>query len=508
MSTDAYQSLYQVSQLFNSILDPELLLDRVIDEAIRIMNAERGLLVLVNEKTGGMDVKAARHLERALEKELSELSQTALREVLTTREGKIFIDAPGAFPGAQSIIIRQVRSIACVPLIARARLIGAIYLDSRTNRNVFPEDALLFLKALANIAALAIENAQFHQTLVTESSQLRAVLGEWQQFPEIVGKSAVMRQVYALMNRLLPADVPVLILGETGTGKELVARAIHYNGRRAKGPFVPVNCGAIPENLLESELFGYHKGAFSGATADKKGLLEAGDGGTIFLDEISDLPLALQAKILRVLQSGEVRRLGETDTFHVDVRVISATNQNLLNLTRTGKFREDLYYRLNVIPVELPPLRARRDDIPLLVNCFLKRSSERLGKKIAGISAKALARLIEHSWPGNIRELENVIERAVVLCPGSKITPEDIMIVQPDAPGLRPNAPKAEFEKQIVLERLKQFNGNRTRAAASLGISRRTLQNKLAEWKQEVQSSSAQKLKRGTEGTTDPERTE
>jgi len=483
MPGETYDALYRISQLFNSILDPDLLFEQVMDEALKTMNAERGLVILIDEKTGAQEVKVARHIERELAKELSPVSQTALRQALDRREATVYLDAPGAFPAARSVIIAQVRSIAIAPLLTRGRLIGAIYLDTRTDRNVFHDDILPFIKSFASIAALAIENARLYQGLSDESSRLRAVLGQWRQFPEIIGHSQAMLAVYELMNRVIPTDAPVLIFGETGTGKELVARAIHYSGPRKNQPFVPVNCGAIPDSLLESELFGHRKGAYTGAVTDRKGLFEAANGGTIFLDEVADLPLSLQPKLLRVLQSGEIRWVGDTQTYKVDVRVISATNKNLPAAVASGKFRDDLFYRLNVIPLDLPPLRQRRDDIPLLVNHFLAASTDRLGKQISGISQAALARLIEYSWPGNVRQLENVVERAAVLCPGPKISDEDIMLTRPE-PGVLPdNAPVAEIEKRVVLERLKQFNGNRTRTAASLGISRRTLLNKLAEWK-------------------------
>jgi DNA-binding NtrC family response regulator len=268
-----------------------------------------------------------------------------------------------------------------------------------------------------------------------------------------------------------------------------VARAIHYSGPRKAAPFVPVNCGAIPENLLESELFGHRKGSFTGAVTDKRGLFEAANGGTLFLDEVSDLPLPLQPKLLRALQSGEVRSVGDVEAWHVDVRVMSATNRNLGRLTQEGKFREDLYYRLNVIPIELPPLRHRRDDIPLLAGHFLAASAARQNKPVTGITASTLARLVDYSWPGNIRQLENAIERAVVLCSGDRLTEKDIMLPAPGEANRGIEGTAAEIEKRAVLERLKAFNGNRTRTAASLGISRRTLLNKLAEWKQEDEAS-------------------
>jgi Nif-specific regulatory protein len=485
MPGDVYEALFRVSQLFNSILDPDALFGQVLDEALRTMNAERGLLLLADEKTGRLEVRAARHIDGPVEEELGGVSRTVLDEVVAKREAKVFVDAPGAFPGAQSIIIGQVRSVAVAPLVSRERLVGAIYVDSRTDRNVFNDSVLSFLRPFANIAALAIENARLCSGLAAETGRLRSALGEWRQFPEIVGHSPVMQAVYEMMARVIPTDAPVLITGETGTGKELVARAIHYSGPRKEAPFVPINCGAIPENLLESELFGHRKGSFTGAVTDKQGLFEAANGGTLFLDEVSDLPLPLQPKLLRALASGEVRSVGDVGTQHVDVRVMSATNRNLGRLAQEGKFREDLYYRLNVIPIELPPLRQRRDDIPLLAGHFLAASAKRQGKKVTGIAKPALDKLVNSSWPGNIRQLENTIERAVVLCSDDRLTENDIMLPQPADNGMPVEGTAAQIEKRAVLDRLKAFNGNRTRTAASLGISRRTLLNKLAEWKRE-----------------------
>jgi Nif-specific regulatory protein len=489
MYGDVYEALFRISQMFNSILDPDALFGQVLDEALRTMNAERGLLLLADEKTGRLEVRAARHIDGPVEKELGGVSRTVLDDVVAKREARVFVDAPAAFPGSQSLIIGQVRSVAVAPLVSRERLVGAIYVDSRTDRNVFNDEALSFLRPFANIAALAIENARLCSGLAAETGRLRSALGEWRQFPEIVGRSPAMQVVYEMMARVIPTDAPVLITGETGTGKELVARAIHYGGPRKEAAFVPVNCGAIPENLLESELFGHRKGSFTGAVTDKKGLFEAASGGTLFLDEVADLPLPLQPKLLRALQSGEVRRVGDTEAQHVDVRVMSATNRNLGRLAQEGKFREDLYYRLNVIPVELPPLRQRREDVPLLVSHFLTASATRQGKAVAGISQPALQRLVDFPWPGNIRQLENAIERAVVLCPGDRLTENDIMLPAPAESGTGTEGTAAEIEKRAVLERLKAFNGNRTRTAASLGISRRTLLNKLAEWKNEDESS-------------------
>jgi len=495
---DTYEALFRISQLFNSILDADALFGQVLDEALRTMNAERGLLLLAEEETGKLEVRAARHVDGPVEKELSGVSRTVLDEVVSKREAKVFVDAPAAFPGAQSIIIGQVRSVAVAPLISRERLVGAIYVDSRTDRNVFDDSVLSFLRPFANISALAIENARLCSGLAAETGRLRTALGEWQQFPEIIGRSPAMRSVYEMMARVIPTDAAVLISGETGTGKELVARAIHYSGPRKEAAFVAVNCGAIPENLLESELFGHRKGSFTGAVTDKQGLFEAANGGTIFLDEVSDLPMLLQPKLLRALQSGEVRRVGDVEIHHVDVRVMSATNRDLGKLAREGKFRDDLYYRLNVIPIELPPLRQRRDDIPLLAGHFLAASARRQGKNVAGIAKPALDKLVNSSWPGNIRQLENAIERAVVLCSGDRLTEGDIMLPRPADNDMAIEGTTAQIEKRVVLDRLKAFNGNRTRAAASLGISRRTLLNKLAEWKREDEAGIEGEREKGT----------
>lgn len=479
-----FKALYEISQLLNSILDTERLFEKVLDVAIESVNAERGFIVLIDE-FGNLEVKVGRKMDGIIEKELSELSQTAFKAMLKNREPKFYIDAQTAFPKADSVMLKEIKSIACAPLICRGNLIGGIYVDTRTERALFNEETLQFLIAFANIAALAIENAKLYQSLLRENIELKTVLKEWHEFPEIISRSEKMKRVYELMNQVIPTDVTVFINGETGTGKELVARAIHYNGYRKNKSFVTINCSAIPQELLESELFGYRKGSFTGATTDRKGLFESTHGGTIFLDEISDLPLALQPKILRVLQDGEIRRLGDTKNSYIDVRVISATHRNLIELVKVEKFREDLYYRLNVVSIELPPLRERKEDIPLLINHFIKKYSRKLGKEVNGITKEALNRLAEYNWPGNIRELENVIECALVLCKGASLKEEDLNIKVITETELNRGKTLAEIEKNEILKSLKRFSGNRTKTAESLGISLRTLQYKLSQYKDE-----------------------
>jgi DNA-binding NtrC family response regulator len=315
----------------------------------------------------------------------------------------------------------------------------------------------------------------------------------------IIGKSTAMVEVYKTVARVAPTRSAVLILGESGTGKELIARAIHQHSPRARGPFVAVDCGALTETLLESELFGHVRGAFTGAMSDKRGVFEEAEGGTCFLDEIGNISLNMQAKLLRVLQEHEVRRVGGKDWMKVDVRVVAATNQNLAELVRKGNFRQDLYYRLNVVAVHLPPLRQRLEDIPLLTRHFLKRYSQESGKSITGISDKCMELLCDYSWPGNIRELENVIEQAVALSNQPVFTPDDLPAAVRDRAASRfaHNLPQSEqflfadtptleeVKKRYVLHVLKNAQGNISQTARVLNIDRRSLYRMLARYEVE-----------------------
>lgn len=304
-----------------------------------------------------------------------------------------------------------------------------------------------------------------------------------------IGESEEIKKVFKIVNRVAATDASVIILGETGTGKELVAGAIHYNSRRSTGPFVRVNCAALPEQLLESELFGYERGAFTGAERRRVGRFEHANGGTIFLDEIADMSLYTQAKVLRVLQEKEFERLGANDPVKTDVRIISATNRDLMQRMRQGLFREDLYYRLNVVTIHLPPLRERDGDIGLLIQFFLKDYAGRMAKKIRGIDPEAMAMLRRYHWPGNIRELENTMERAVLLAEGETITTEDLNLFFAQEAGLQPGEERItlprggirleEAEKQLILQALERCNWVQKEAAALLGVSSRALNYKI-----------------------------
>jgi DNA-binding NtrC family response regulator len=333
------------------------------------------------------------------------------------------------------------------------------------------------------------ERAVREAALRREVNRLRREVHKEYSFHQILGKSKPMREVFDLIRRVADSPTNVLITGESGTGKELVAKAIHYNSDRREGPFVPVNCAAIPETLLESELFGHMKGAFTDAKADKRGLFEEAQKGTLLLDEISELPLMLQAKLLRVIQEREVRRVGSTRAVPVDVRIIAATNLMLAEEVKAKRFREDLFYRLNVIEIRLPPLRERKEDIPLLVEAFLRKCAEASHKEVRGMTESALAMLIDSPWPGNVRELENVIERAVTLARGVKIMPEDLPPAIRGARGERRvideaaerTLPLQEVEKEYILRILEKTGGNKYQTAQVLGIDRKTLYRKLAE---------------------------
>jgi len=333
---------------------------------------------------------------------------------------------------------------------------------------------------------LTVEKALETKSLRKEVLGLRRKLESQYSFHKMIGKSPLMQRIYQLIELVCDTSSNVLITGESGTGKELVAKAIHYSGARKNGPFMAVNCAAIPENLLESELFGYRKGAFTDAKTDKEGLVIGASGGTLFLDEVTEMPPSLQAKILRVIEAREVRPLGGTTTYPTDIRIISTSNRDIQARIDEGLFRNDLYYRLRVIDIDLPPLRERKEDIPLLVRHFLNTFNKDLKKKVAQVSNETMKILMDYSWPGNVRELENVVQRAITLCRGETVVPGDL-------PAIMTRANDASFvdraygggqtleelEKQYVSHVLSQVRGNRSRAAEILGIDRKTLYRKL-----------------------------
>jgi two-component system response regulator AtoC len=339
---------------------------------------------------------------------------------------------------------------------------------------------------------LVLKKAEERETLRRENRALRDEIRKEHRFDNILAKSGKMQTIFRTISKIADYKTTVLVTGESGVGKELVARAIHQRSSRSGGPFVPINCGAIPENLLESELFGHKKGAFTDAVSDRRGLFEEANGGTLFLDEIGELPLGLQVKLLRVLEDEKIRRLGESRDLQVDVRIVTATHRDLLAETKAGRFREDLFYRLNVLPIHVPPLRERREDIPLLIDHFVTRNNARLGTDIRGLDAEARRLLYEYAWPGNVRELENTVERAMVLCESDNIGASDLperireardpVKLQLSSGELSVKKTTRYIEEVLIRRALQKTKGNRTRAAELLEISHRALLYKIKDY--------------------------
>ena len=482
LTQEHLKALYDISQSINSITDIDSLLEHVMEVAVQAVEAERGFLVLSEDES--LRVRTARNISAETAMDKDGFSRSIVNRVIESRKPILTMDAQAdkRFEGAESLIMKQIRAAACVPFHLRGRFLGAICLDSKTHRAKFTLETMTFLSAFADLAAIAIENARMMERLREENRLLRSEVERRYGFSEIVGNSSKMQQIFSLLNKILQSDISTLFEGESGTGKELAARALHYNGQRHEKPFIVQFCGNLSEHLLESELFGHKKGSFTGAISDKRGLLEVANGGTFFLDEIADIPPAIQAKLLRVLQEGEFRRVGDTETRRVDVRIMSATNKSLATQVEKGNFREDLYYRLNVITVTLPPLRERNGDIPLLVNHFLKKNSEKAGVPMKRVTPEAMRILEGYHWPGNVRELENAVERAIVLAGEHGITPAEL-IISPAPQTASSRRTLKDHEKELVMRCLKENGNNKTRTAQELGVSLRWLHYKLAEWK-------------------------
>jgi len=423
------------------------------------------------------------------------MSHTILERVLDGGRTLYVADAlqNPEFMAQRSVQKLSLRSVVAVPLPGPEGVAGALYIDSRTAAGIIEEDGVRLLEALAAQAALALETAEHRQHLVetAESLQaanrtLRRALGERTAFDQILGRSPAMQRVFQVLDRVVGNSVSVLIGGETGTGKELVAQALHFQGPRREANFIPVNCGAIPEALLEGELFGYRRGAFTGAERDHAGLVEEANGGTLFLDEIAELSLPLQVKLLRMLQQSEVRRLGESTVRRVDVRIITATNRDLEVMVAKGEFREDLFYRINVVRLYLPPLRDREDDVIFLAETFLDRIRDKVSRPDLRFGQDAYRWLRAHPWRGNVRELMNAVERAAALAPTDTIAPHDLSDAKADTPApqeflvsgtLKDVLLKAE--ENAIRHALTEADGNVSLAARRLGVSRQHLHTRI-----------------------------
>jgi Nif-specific regulatory protein len=467
-------ALLKISRIVHAIRDLNDLQGQLLDLIFEVVPAGRGAILLADREGHEFNSMFAR-MRQTGQSQLVKVSRTVARQVLEQGIAMLGSDVPGSseLRDVESLAASQVRSLVCVPLTVFQRVIGCIYLDSDSLGSRLTEEHLQLVTAIAGISAVALENARRLQWLEQENERLTV---EISQERSLVGEGARMKEVYQFLKRVAPTDSTVLIEGESGTGKELAARALHRNSPRAGKPFVAINCSAIPESLLESDLFGHERGAFTGAASLKKGRLEVADGGVVFLDEIGELALALQVKLLRVLQEREFERVGGTHPIKVDIRLIAATNCNLEQAMHDGKFRQDLYYRLAVLKITMPTLRDRRDDIPMLVRHFVQKHAKRCKVKPRPISREALACLVNYDWPGNVRELENAIERALVLGASDVILPEDLpeslleRTSPPEMTEAKYHAAVKELKKHLILDAVEQTQGSYADAARILGV--------------------------------------
>ncbi|MFM8979175.1 MAG: sigma 54-interacting transcriptional regulator [Planctomycetia bacterium] len=540
---EAVRSLQALLPALLGEVRPEVLAEQVLDALVRLTGAERGFFLLEPGALGEASVPgaaageepaprvlAARNLDgEGVRDALAKVSRSVLRRVRETGEPVVVGDARAdeRFREMDSVVGLGLSSLMAVPVRGPGGPLALIVLDNRFEMGVFDERQLPLVRLFAAQAAIVLANAALHAESArrlaelarakAEVEELNRILAERVEhtraelhevkghvlrergeaplkysYARIVGRSKRMLDLFHLLDKVTDSEVPVLVQGESGTGKELVARALHFNGPRAARPFVSENCAAIPETLLESELFGYVRGAFTGATSDRKGLFEAANGGTLFLDEIGDMPLDMQKKLLRVLQEREVRPVGGKHLVRVDVRILAASNQDLRKACAEGRFREDLYYRLNVITVELPPLRERREDIPLLVEAFLAEIARESGAPAKAVSQDALQALVAHDWPGNVRELRNEVLRAAALS-DRVIVP---LVLSSHVRGPAAGGPALEslgsvplkdlvreqaeaLERRAIVQALERCRGRKAQAARLLGVSRPTLDAKI-----------------------------
>ena len=455
-------ALVKISHTINSIRDPDALQQSLLECIFEVVPADFGAILVLDQPEDEPASVCAFHREDHNTAQISirrELMQRALWE-------------RSAVVSNQADESQTAENTMCVPLVGVQRTIGVLYLTSSGKHRKFEDEHLHFLNAAAGIAAVTLENVLALESLKAENRRLRA---ELEPSDAMVGDSKVMRQLAGLISKVAQGESTVLIRGESGTGKELVARAIHGSSARADKPFVAINCAAIPDTLLESELFGHEKGSFTGAVCTKKGKLEVAEDGTVLLDEIGELALTMQAKLLRVLQQREFERIGGTRPIKLHARVLAATNKDLEAAIKAGEFRQDLFYRLNVVSVPMPPLRKHRDDIPLLAIYFATKYAQKCNRPFKGITPEVRALLMNYDWPGNIRELENAIEHSIVLGASDEIRPEDLPEALLEQPTTKPEGTKyhsaiSDLKKRLIRDAVGEANGSYTEAAKLLGV--------------------------------------
>ncbi len=474
--------LYSSGILFSSETEMQLLMSKAIDTVVKELNAFSGFIILTDEN-GEIDSIVTKNFDVEKNTNAKELSTTVVKSTITQSKPVQVDDVQNedSLYKKTSIIRLGLNAVLCVPLLTGNKVFGAVYIDRRENNYPFTENDLSYLlsfaKQIVKGMEISLEISSLENKLISEATMKFQDLRKEFQSEAIIGTSKKLFEVLKVTSKVAPTDASIIVLGENGTGKELLARAIHENSRRSGNPFIAINCGAIPSELLESELFGYESGAFTGAAKPKPGRIETAHKGTLFLDEIAEMSVNLQSKLLRILQTKEIERLGSVESRKIDIRIIAATNKNIKELITNGEFREDLYYRLKVIELVMPPLRERKEDIKPLCDYFLKKYDKNgIG---FSISEEALNILEQYEWPGNIRELENVIQRGVVLSKNDVIEPSDLPpeIAENISDEMQISGGKTltdaetEFRRMYIIRALRQTN-SKAEAAQLLGINR------------------------------------
>ena len=492
---------HDITRAIDSIFDIDALLKEIIQIVFAVFpHAGRCFVALQEPGEAKLTIRTIQTKDPTLAEEKNVLSQTLAQRVIKERKSLLIMDTQLDSRVSVSIKIIGARSIMCAPLICPQRTLGVLQIESKSKNYEFSKADLDLFTGIASQVALLIYNAELFDDLKktkerieSENKNLKKQQRVRSSLRDIVGTSVKIKETLELVKKVSNSPYSVLITGESGSGKELIAKAIHYNGVRSDQPFVVLNCAAIPRDLLESELFGHEKGAFTGAVETRQGLFEVAHKGTIFLDEIGDMHPHTQAKLLRVLQEKELQRIGGTRVIKIDVRILAATNKDLKAAISNGEFREDLFYRLNVVPIHIPPLRSRKEDVPLLIAHFLALSCADVGKRVKGFTPEALTFLSNYTWPGNVRELRNVIERIVTLAPddsmlGVEMLPQEVcnksavQLQKYKSTGTLYEAQK-QLEIGMIMDALKSAEGNKSKAAELLGISRKVLYEKIEAYK-------------------------
>ena len=488
-------ALTEISKAITSSLDLKAVMQNILDILHEHLGMERGTLTLLDSETKELSIEVARGLDLdEIVRGRYKIGEGITGKVVAAGE-PIVVPNVGKEPlflnrtKARGDITKGSIAFICVPIKLEDQTVGALSVDRLFKDQISFDEDVRVLTIIASMVSQAVKIRALvekeKESLKTENLRLRSELKKKFHPVNIIGESKRMVDVYSSIDLVSTTKATVLLRGESGTGKELIARAVHYHSDRADKPFIKVSCAALPETLLESELFGYEKGAFTGANTMKRGRFELAHTGTLFLDEIGDIPLSTQVKLLRVLQEREFERLGGVETIHVDIRLIAATNKNLEQEVKEGKFREDLYYRLNVIPIFIPALRERKEDLPILVHYFIEKANKENGKSVKRVSDEAWEYIMNYSWPGNVRELENAIERACIICQGEVITREHFPIdlaakikpiheLLPEGSENGNVSEKVErFEKQLLSQALQKTGGNKRKAAKLAGLTER-----------------------------------